>query len=95
MLLKKLKQKNYCLIKSCLLQLYLNKVLLQLLHLVFMFAAAANLVTDEFSCQSDEFNCQSDEFNSQGDEFNCQRDEFNCQSDEFNRKSDEFNCQNL
>ena len=63
MLLKKLKQKNYYLIKSCLLQFYLNKDLLQLLHLVFMFAAAANLVMDEFefSCQS----CQSDKFNGQ------------------------------
>ena len=83
MLLKKLLQKNYHLLKSCLQQLYLNKMMTQLLHLVFVFTPAANLVTDEFSCQS-----QSDEFNSQRDEFICQPDEVNCQKDE-------FNCQNL
>jgi len=64
MLLKKLLQKNYRLLKSCLQQLYLNKMMTQLLHLVFVFTPAANLVTDEFSCQSDEFKSQSDEFNS-------------------------------
>ena len=61
-----------------------------------MFAAAANLVTDEFSCQKDQFNhhkfdCQSNEFNCQSDKFNSQSDEFNSQSDEFNCQSDEFN----
>jgi len=34
----------------------------QLLHLVFVFTPAANLVTDKFSCQSDEFNGKWDEF---------------------------------
>jgi len=87
-LLKKLLQKNYRLRKSCLQLLYLNKMMTQLLHLFFVFTPAANLVTDEFSCQNDEFEIQSDEFNSQRDEFICQRDEVNCQKDE-------FNCQNL
>ena len=67
----------------------------QLLHLVFVFTPAANLVTDEFSCQSDEFKSQSDEFNSQRDEFICQQDKFICQRDEVNCQKDEFNCQNL
>ena len=88
MLLKKLLRKNYRLRKSCLQQLYLNKMMTQLLHLVFVSSPVANLVTDEFSCQSDEFKSQSDEFNSQQDEFICQQDEVNCQKDE-------FNCQNL
>jgi len=88
LMLLKLLQKNYRLLKSCLQQLYLNKIITQLLHLVFVFTPAANLVKDEFSCQSDEFKSQSDEFNSQRDEFICQRDEVNCQKDE-------FNCQNL
>ena len=44
MLLKKLLQKNYRLLKSCLQQLYLNKMMTQLLHLVFVFTPAANLV---------------------------------------------------
>ena len=66
MLLKKLLQKNYCLLKSCLQQLYL---MTQLLHLVFVFTPAANLVMDEFSCQSDEFKSQSDEFNCQPNSF--------------------------
>ena len=88
MLLKKLLQKNYRLLKSCLQQLYLNKMMTQLLHLVFVFIPAANLVTDEFKSQSDEFNSQRDEFICQQDEFICQRDEINCQKDE-------FNCQNL
>ena len=48
MLLKKLLQKNYRLRKSCLQQLYLNKMMAQLLHLVFVFTPAANLVMDEF-----------------------------------------------
>jgi len=52
MLLKKLLQKNYPLLKSCLQQLYLNKMMIQLLHLLFVFTPAANLVMDEFSCQS-------------------------------------------
>ena len=86
MLLKKLLQKNYRLLKSCLQQLYLNKIITQLLHLVFMFTPAANLVTDEFLCQRDEFKSQSEEFNSQ-------RDEFICQWDGVNRQKDEFNCQ--
>ena len=43
MLLKKLLQKNYRLLKSCLQQLYLNKIITQLLHLVFVFTPAANL----------------------------------------------------
>jgi len=51
MLLKKLLQKNYRFLKSCLHQLYLNKIITQLLHLVFVFTPAANLVTDEFSCK--------------------------------------------
>ena len=59
-----------------------------MVHLVFVFTPVANLVTDEFSCQSDEFKSQTDQFNSQSDEFICQRDEVNCQKDE-------FNCQNL
>ena len=88
MLLKKLLQKNYHLRKSCLQQLYLNKMMTQLLHLVFVFTPAANLVTDKFSCQSDELNSQRDEFICQQDEFICQRDEVNCQKDK-------FNCQNL
>ena len=95
MLLKKLLQKNYHLRKSCLQQLYLNKMMTQLLHLVFVFTPAANLVTDEFLCQSDEFKSQSDEFNSQWDEFICQQDEFICQRDEVNCQKDEFNFQNL
>ena len=80
MLLKKLLQKNYRLLKSCLQQLSLNKIITQLLHLVFVFTPAANLVMDEFSCQSDEFNSQQDEFICQRDEFNCQKDEFKCQN---------------
>ena len=88
MLLKKLLQKNYRLHKSCLQQLYLNKMMTQLLHLVFIFTPAANLVTDEFVCQSNEFKSQSNEFNSQRDEFICQQDEVNCQKDK-------FDCQNL
>ena len=52
--------------KSCLQQLYLDKILAQLLHLVFVFAPAANLVTDEFSCQSDEINSQQDKLIYQG-----------------------------
>jgi len=70
MLLEKLLQKNHCFLKSCLHQLYLNKVITQLLHLVFVFTPAANLVTDEFSCksQSDKFICQQDEFIFQRDE---------------------------
>ena len=79
MLLKKLLQKNHCLPKSCLQQLYLSKIMIQLLHLVFVFTPAANLVTDEFSCQSDKFKSQSYEFNSQRDEFIYQQDEFICQ----------------
>jgi len=43
MMLKKLLQKNYRLLKSCLQQLYLNKMMTQLLHLVFMFTPAAML----------------------------------------------------
>ena len=48
MLLKKLLQKNHCLLKSCLQQLYLNKIMTQLLHLVFVFTPAANLVMYNF-----------------------------------------------
>ena len=51
---------------------YLNKMMIKLLHLVFKLTPAANLVMDEFSCQSDEFICQRDEVNCQKDEFNCQ-----------------------
>jgi len=69
MLLKKLLQKNYRLLKSCLQQLYLNKMMTQLPHLVVVFTPAANLVKDEFS--SNEFKSQSDEFNSQRAEFIC------------------------
>ena len=87
MLLKKLLQKNYRLLKSCLQQLYLNKMMTQLLHLVFVFTPAANLVTDEFKSQSDEFN-------SQRDKFICQRDAFICQRDEANCLKDDFICQN-
>ena len=95
MLLKKLLQKNYHLLKSCLQQLYLNKIITQLLHLVFVFTPAANLVTDEFSvpCQSDKFKSQSDEFKSQSDKFNSQWDEFICQQDEFICQRDKVNCQ--
>ena len=95
MLLKKLLRKNYCLLKSCLQQLYLNKMMTQLLHLVFVFTQAANLVMDEFSCQSDEFKSQSDEFIGQRDEFIFQQDELICQRDGVNCQKDEFNCQNL
>ena len=42
-------------IKSCLQQLYFNKIMKQLLHLVFMFTAAANLVTVEFLCKHNKF----------------------------------------
>jgi len=79
MLLKKLLQKNYRLLKSCLQQLYLKKMMALLLHLVFVFTPA-----NKFLCQSDEFKSQSDEFNSQRDEFICQQDEFICQQDEVN-----------
>ena len=79
-LLKKLSQKNYHLLKSCLQQFYLNKMMTQLLHLVFVFTPAANLVSDEFNSQRDKFICQQDEFISQRDEVNCQKDEFNCQN---------------
>ena len=58
MLLKKLLQKNYRLLKSCLQQLYLNKIITHLLHLVFVFTPGANLVKDQFSCQSDKFKSQ-------------------------------------
>jgi len=51
MLLKKLLQKNYRLLKSWLQTLYLNKIMTQLLHLVFVLTPAANLVMEEFSCQ--------------------------------------------
>ena len=88
MLLKKLLQKNYCLLKSCLPQLYLNKIITQLL---FVFTPAANLVKDEFSCQSDELNSQPER-----DEFIYQQDEFICQwNEDFNCQKDEFSCQNL
>ena len=50
---------NYCLIESYLQQLYFNKIMKQLLHLVFVFTAAANLVTDKFLCKYDEFNCKT------------------------------------
>ena len=90
MLLKKLLQKNYHFMKSCLHQLYLNKIITQLLHLVFVFTPAANLVTEEFSANfRDEFKSQSDEFNSQRDEFICQQDEFICQQDKVNCQKDE------
>ena len=64
MLLKKLLQKNYRFLKSCLQQLYLNKIITQLLHLVFVFTPAANLVTDEFSCQSEVTNSKAKATNS-------------------------------
>ena len=47
-LLKKLLQKNYRLLKSCLQQLYLNKIMTQLLHLVFVLTLAAYLVMMNF-----------------------------------------------
>jgi len=50
MLLKKLLQKNYRLLKSFLQPLYLKKIMTELPHLVFVLAPAANLVMDEFSC---------------------------------------------
>ena len=40
MLQKKLLQKNYYLIKNCLHQLYLDKIIRQLLNLVFVFTPA-------------------------------------------------------
>ena len=50
MLLKKLKQKIYCLIKSCLLVAPVQGlVAAATVHLVFMFAAAANLVMDKLA----------------------------------------------
>ena len=60
MLLKKLLQKNYCLLKSCLQQLYLNKMMTQLLHLVFMFtpAKATNSIangTNSFTSRKNSF----------------------------------------
>ena len=74
-LLKKLLQKNYHLCKSCLQQLYLNKMITQLLHLVFVFTPAANLVakeTNSIANRTNSFICQRDEVNCQKDEFNCQ-----------------------
>ena len=38
--------------KELLQQLYFNKIMEQLLHLVFMFTAPGNLVMDEFLCNS-------------------------------------------
>ena len=63
----------YHLIKSCLQQLYFNKLMEQLLHFVFMFTVADNLVTDENVCKWDEFYCK-------GDKLYCKRDEVNCKN---------------
>ena len=38
----------------------------------FCVFPAANLVTDEFKCQSDKFNYQREEFICQSNKFNCQ-----------------------
>jgi len=46
-----------------------------------MFTPAANLVMDDFSCQSDEFQSQSNKFSSHWDELICQKGEFICQWD--------------
>ena len=91
MLLKKLLQKNYCLLKSCLHWLYLDKIMTQLLNLVFVFTPAANLVTTNF--WTAKFKSQSEEFNSQQDEFICWKDKFICLRDKINCQKDEFNCQ--
>ena len=45
-------EEELSLLSSCLQQLYLDKMMTQLLHLVFMSTPAANLLTDEFLCQS-------------------------------------------
>jgi len=46
-------------LSPCSQQLHLNKIITQLLHLVFVIIPAANLVKDKFLCQSDEFKSQS------------------------------------
>ena len=62
-------------------QLYLNKVLWLLQHLIVVFTA---VVVDckqdklKFVCQRDEFNCQSDKINCQSDKINCLSDKINC-----------------